>query len=104
MVGNDLHLTAIVGAKQLKDEGAEYDIEAGWVDHTPKPPKSRNIGAPLPKVFSIATGSTQERMSHFECTHMNSMQETPKETFNPTDHAGFKMSGGLHSLCGTVWL
>lgn len=45
MVGNDLHITAIVGAKQLKTEGQEYDIEADWVDHTPKPPRSRNIGA-----------------------------------------------------------
>lgn len=45
VVGNDLHLTAIVGAKQLKTDGAEYNIEAEWVDHTPKPPKSRKIGA-----------------------------------------------------------
>ena len=50
VVGNDLHLTAIVGAKQLKTDGAEYNIEAGWVDHTPKPHKSRNIGTRTPNI------------------------------------------------------
>ncbi|CAL8464610.1 g4145 [Coccomyxa elongata] len=56
VVGNDLHLTAIVGAKQLKTDGAEYNIEAEWVDHTPKPPKSRNIGKPLePTVVKVAS-------------------------------------------------
>ncbi|KAK9904839.1 hypothetical protein WJX75_003587 [Coccomyxa subellipsoidea] len=56
VVGNDLHITAIVGAKQLKTEGQEYDIEADWVDHTPKPPRSRNIGKPLePTVIKVAS-------------------------------------------------
>lgn len=53
VVGNDLHLTAIVGAKQLKTDGAEYNIEAEWVDRTPKPPKSRNIGARSPNILIV---------------------------------------------------
>ncbi|EIE19123.1 hypothetical protein COCSUDRAFT_59606 [Coccomyxa subellipsoidea C-169] len=64
VVGNDLHLTAIVGAKQLKADGPDYDIEAGWVDNTPKPPRSRNIGKPLePTVIKVASQHINAQLS-----------------------------------------
>lgn len=44
VVGNDLHVTAIVGDKQLKADGAEYGIQADWLDTTAKPARSKAIG------------------------------------------------------------
>jgi hypothetical protein len=45
VVGPDLHVTALVGARQLRADGAEYGIEAGWVEGTPLPATSTTIGA-----------------------------------------------------------
>lgn len=45
VVGQDLHVTALVGAKQLQADGAEHGIEAGWVEGTPLPAASKSVGA-----------------------------------------------------------
>lgn len=44
VVGNDLHVTAIVGAKELKSQGSDLGIDADWVDTTPRPAKSNTVG------------------------------------------------------------
>ena len=54
VVGQDLHVTALIGAQQLQVDGAEYGIEAGWVEGTPLPAASLSIGAPaLPSCAAL---------------------------------------------------
>ena len=47
VVGDDLHLTAIVGAKQMVEEALEHGLDVAWVEHADKPKHSHSVGEPM---------------------------------------------------------
>lgn len=46
VVGDDLHLTAIVGAKQMVEEALEHGLDVAWVENADKPKHSHSVGKP----------------------------------------------------------
>ena len=44
VVGDDLHLTAIVGAKQMVEEALEHGLDVAWVENADKPKHSHSVG------------------------------------------------------------
>ena len=46
VVGDDLHLTAFVGAKQMMDEAPEHGLDVAWVEDAEKPKQSHSVGEP----------------------------------------------------------
>ncbi len=44
VVGDDLHLTAIVGAKQIVEEAPEHGLDVAWVESAEKPKHSHSMG------------------------------------------------------------
>ena len=47
VVGDDLHLTAIVGAKQMVEEAPEHGLDVAWVENADKPKHSHSVGEPM---------------------------------------------------------
>ena len=45
VVGNDLHITAFLGAQQMMDEAAEHGLDVAWVEAAEKPKHSHSVGA-----------------------------------------------------------
>ena len=46
VVGDDLHLTAFVGAEQMMDEAPEHGLDVAWVEDAEKPKRSHSVGEP----------------------------------------------------------
>ena len=44
VVGNDLHITAFLGAQQMMDEAAEHGLDVAWVEAAEKPKHSHSVG------------------------------------------------------------
>ena len=44
VVGDDLHLTAFVGAQQMMDEAPEHGLDVAWVQDAEKPKHSHSVG------------------------------------------------------------
>lgn len=54
VVGKDLHLSAIIGAQNLKADAEEFGIDADWVGQVDKPQQT-HTAAPLDPTAIVVT-------------------------------------------------